>query len=182
MNKKYKTEDARLKKFVATMFLEFKMVDNKYIMSQVQILQIIIHDLLAEDLIINKAFQVVAFIKKLSFLWRDFKNYLKYKLNQMMLEALIICLWIEENNKIAEKKANVKSSITGENYIEVPPRKKNRKKSDEERMHQKKDKLKKRFYNCGKFDLMSSVCHTPKKDKKKEKAKSRQSVFNALRV
>ncbi|PHT53366.1 Pleiotropic drug resistance protein 3 [Capsicum baccatum] len=42
-------------------------------------LQVIIHDLLAEGLIVNEAFQVAAIIDKLPPMWKDFKNYLKYK-------------------------------------------------------------------------------------------------------
>ncbi|XP_075096458.1 uncharacterized protein LOC142174543 [Nicotiana tabacum] len=48
LEKKYKTEDAGLKKFVAAKFLDFKMVDNKSAITQVQELQVIVHDLLAK--------------------------------------------------------------------------------------------------------------------------------------
>ncbi|XP_070055477.1 uncharacterized protein [Nicotiana tomentosiformis] len=88
LEKKYKTEDASLKKFVAAKFLDYKMVDNKLVITQVQELQVIIHDLLAEGiirinayvesinsvtnyeffvegLVINEAFQVAAMIEKL---------------------------------------------------------------------------------------------------------------------
>ncbi|XP_060186650.1 uncharacterized protein LOC132616057 [Lycium barbarum] len=77
LDKKYKTGDARLKKFVVAKFLDFKMVDNKSVMSQVQELQVITHDLLAEGMVVNGAFQVAAFIEKLSPLWKDFKKLLK---------------------------------------------------------------------------------------------------------
>lgn len=65
MEKKYKTEDAGVKKFVVGKFLDFKMVDTKSGMSQVQEFQIIIHDLLAEGMEINELFQVAAVIEKL---------------------------------------------------------------------------------------------------------------------
>ncbi|XP_070013669.1 uncharacterized protein [Nicotiana sylvestris] len=60
LEKKYKTEDARLKKFVATKFLDYKMVDGK---------------IFIEGLVINEAFQVATMIEKLPPLWKDFKNY-----------------------------------------------------------------------------------------------------------
>lgn len=50
LEKKYKTEDVGLKKFVAAKFLDYKMVDSKPVITQVQELQVIIHDLLAEGL------------------------------------------------------------------------------------------------------------------------------------
>ncbi|XP_060195222.1 uncharacterized protein LOC132624461 [Lycium barbarum] len=121
LDRKYKTEDAGLKKFVAAKFLEFKMVDNKSIMSQVQELQVITHDLLVEGMVVNGAFQVAAFIEKLPPLWKDFKNYLKHKRKEMTLEDLIVQLRIEEDNRSAEKKANGKQAIMGANIVEIAP-------------------------------------------------------------
>uniref|UniRef100_A0A1S3Z0Z5 Retrovirus-related Pol polyprotein from transposon TNT 1-94-like beta-barrel domain-containing protein n=1 Tax=Nicotiana tabacum TaxID=4097 RepID=A0A1S3Z0Z5_TOBAC len=112
LEKKYKTEDAELKKFMAAKFLYFKMVDDKSVITQVQELQVIVHDLLA------KAFQVATFIEKLHPLWKDFKNYLKYKRNEMTLEDLIVRLRIEEDNKATEKKSCGNSTIRGENIVE----------------------------------------------------------------
>ncbi|XP_070024877.1 uncharacterized protein [Nicotiana sylvestris] len=128
LEKKYKTEDVGLKKFVAAKFLDFKMINGKSIIAQVQELQVIVHDLLAggmkrvnifiqdinyctnykymiKGMAINEAFQVAAFIEKLPPLWKDFKNYLKYKRKEMALEDLIVRLRIEEDNKAAEKKS-----------------------------------------------------------------------------
>ena len=65
LEKKYKAEDVGLKKFMAAKFLDYKMVDTKAIGTQIQELQVIIHDLLNERMIINEAFQVAAFIEKL---------------------------------------------------------------------------------------------------------------------
>ncbi|XP_019264518.1 PREDICTED: uncharacterized protein LOC109242139 [Nicotiana attenuata] len=93
LEKKYKTEDTGLKKFVAAKFLDFKMVDGKSVIMQVQEMQVIVHDLLVEE--------------KLPSPWMDFKNYLKHKRKEMTLEDLIVCLRIEEDNKAAEKKSRV---------------------------------------------------------------------------
>lgn len=85
LEKKYKTEDAGLKKFIAAKFLDYKMVDGKSVVTQVQELQVIIHDLLAEGLVISGAFQVAALIEKLPPSWKEFKNYLKHKQKEMTL-------------------------------------------------------------------------------------------------
>ncbi|XP_075112664.1 uncharacterized protein LOC142182320 [Nicotiana tabacum] len=114
----YKTEDDGLKKFVVDKFLDFKMVDGKSVITQVQELQVIVHDLLAEGMVINEVFQVVAFIEKLSRLWKDFKNYLKHKRNEMILEDLMVRLRIEEDNKATEKKLRGNLTIMGENIVE----------------------------------------------------------------
>ncbi|XP_070020503.1 uncharacterized protein [Nicotiana sylvestris] len=79
LEKKYKIEDAGLKKFIAAEFLDYKMVDSKSVITQVQELQVTIHDLLAE----------ATMIEKFPPLWKDFKNYLKHKRKKMTLEDLI---------------------------------------------------------------------------------------------
>ncbi|XP_019236194.1 PREDICTED: uncharacterized protein LOC109216488 [Nicotiana attenuata] len=97
LEKKYKMEDAGLKKFVAAKFLDFKMVDS---------------------MVINEAFQVAAFIEKLPPQWKDFKNYLKHKRKEMTLEDLIVRLRIKEDNKAAEKKSRGNSTIMGATIVE----------------------------------------------------------------
>ena len=99
LEKKYKTEDAGMKKFIVAKFLDFKMIDNKTVVTHVQELQVIIHDLLAEGLIVNDVFQVAAITEKLPPLWKDIKNYSKHKRKEMTVEDLIVRLRIEEDNK-----------------------------------------------------------------------------------
>ncbi|KAM3222066.1 hypothetical protein P3L10_021336 [Capsicum annuum] len=118
LERKYKIEDAGTKKFLVARFLEYKMIDNKYVVSQVQELQVIIHDFLAEGLIVKEAFQVAAIITKLPPMWKDFKNYVKYKRKEMSVEDLIIRLRIEEDNKAAERRPRGNSVITGANIVE----------------------------------------------------------------
>ena len=82
LEKKYKTENACLKKFVIAKFLSYKMVDSKNVGSQAKELQLILHDLIAEDMVVNGIFQVAAMIEKLPPPWNNFKNYLKHKLKK----------------------------------------------------------------------------------------------------
>ena len=143
LEKKYKTEDAGLKKFIAAKFLDYKMVDGKSVVTQVQELQVIIHDLLAEGLVISEAFQVAAVIEKLPPSWKEFKNYLKHKRKEMTLEDLIVRLRIEEDNKAAEKKANGRSTIGGAHIVETAPTNmKKRKKASGPKNYPNKKKFK----------------------------------------
>ena len=105
MDKKYKTEDAGLKKFVVGKFLDYKMLDSKTVINQVQDLQVILHDMHVEGMSLSESFQVVAIIEKLPPLWKELKNYLKHKQKEMRLEDLIVRLRIEEDNRASEKKA-----------------------------------------------------------------------------
>ncbi|GKA01505.1 retrovirus-related pol polyprotein from transposon TNT 1-94, partial [Tanacetum coccineum] len=101
--RKYKTEDASTKKFVVARFLDYKMVDLKNVITQVQDLQVLLHDIHAEGMTVSEAFQVAAIIEKLPPSWVDFKNYLKHKRKEMSVEELIVRLRIEEDNKLAQK-------------------------------------------------------------------------------
>ena len=60
LEKKYKTEDVGMKKFIVGRFLDYKMVDSKTVTSQVQELQIILHELHAEKMELSESFQVAA--------------------------------------------------------------------------------------------------------------------------
>ena len=46
-------------------FLDYKMVDSKTVVSQVQELQVILHEIHAEEMMLSKTFQVAATIVKL---------------------------------------------------------------------------------------------------------------------
>ena len=64
LDRKYKTEDARAKKFIMGQFLDFKMVDSKTVFNQVQELQVIIHEIHAKGMVLGESFQVAAVIEK----------------------------------------------------------------------------------------------------------------------
>ena len=73
LDRKYKTVDAGMKKFIVARFLDYKMVDSKTIISQVQDLQVILHEIHAEGMVLSESFHVAAIIEKLSPNWKDFK-------------------------------------------------------------------------------------------------------------
>ena len=95
LDRKYKTEDAEAKKFFVGRFLDYKIVDSKTVVSQVQELQVILHEIHAEGMMMSEAFQVAAIIEKLPPAWKDFKNYLKHKRKEMSIKDLVIRLRIE---------------------------------------------------------------------------------------
>ena len=118
LDKKYKTEDAELKKFVVGKFLDYKMLDTKTVISQVQDLQVILHDIHAEGMSLSESFQVAAIIEKLPPLWKEFKNYLKHKRKEMRVEDLIVRMRIEEDNRASEKKAGKDFMESNSNVVE----------------------------------------------------------------
>ena len=169
-----------MKKFIVAKFLDYKMIDSKTVVIQVQELQVIIHDLLAKGinlfnayvrnikfflnthiifnvgLIVNDVFQVAAIIEKLPPLWKDFKNYLKHKRKEMTVEDLIVRLRIEEDNKAAKKRSRGNSAISGVNFVEEDPTKK---------------KFNGNYFNCGKYR------HRANAGSKEGQEKERSSKF-----
>ncbi|KAK9052408.1 hypothetical protein SSX86_029037 [Deinandra increscens subsp. villosa] len=176
LERKYKTEDAGTKKFVVAKFLDFKMIDSKTVMSQIQELQIILHDIHAEGMSLSETFQVAAMIEKLPPSWVDFKNYLKHKRKEMTVEDLVVRLRIEEDNKLAQKKSDVpeqaKANIV--EYGQSSKGNKNRGRAEKKNkgkgfnLKPKGGVAKKKFdgkcYNCDKPGHRANECRQPKKD------------------
>ncbi|XP_052291672.1 uncharacterized protein LOC107178598 [Citrus sinensis] len=122
LDRKYKTEDTGTKKFIVGRFLDYKMVDSKTVISQVQELQIILSDILVEGMHLSETFQVAAIIEKLPHAWKDFKSYLKHKRNEMNIEGLVVKLRIEEDNRNAEKRGII--SVAKAIFVEHEPKNK----------------------------------------------------------
>ena len=102
LKKKYSKEDAGLKKYVVGRFLDFKMVDEKPIMDQVNEYQHIVLEILAKGMKIDEAFQAAALIEKLPPSWKDYRNYLKHKSRDLSMEDLIVHIRIEESNRMRD--------------------------------------------------------------------------------
>uniref|UniRef100_A0A2N9G3P9 CCHC-type domain-containing protein n=1 Tax=Fagus sylvatica TaxID=28930 RepID=A0A2N9G3P9_FAGSY len=103
LDKKYKTEDTGIKKFIVGRFLNYKMLDSKIVISQGQELQLILHEIHAEGMTLSESFQVSTIIEKFPSSWKEFKNYLKHKCKEMKLEDLIVRLRIKEDNRTSKK-------------------------------------------------------------------------------
>ncbi|CAM8934624.1 unnamed protein product [Rhodiola kirilowii] len=104
LDRKYRTENAGSRKYIVGRFLEFQMVDSKTVNSQVQDLQLIMHEMDSEIMKVNEPFQVASVIEKLPSGWKDFKNYLKHKRKEMSMEDLVIRLKNEEDNRSSDKR------------------------------------------------------------------------------
>ncbi|GJR94030.1 pol polyprotein [Tanacetum coccineum] len=192
LERKYKTEDAGTKKFVVARFLDYKMVDSKNVISQVQDLQVLLHDIHAEGMTLSETFQVAAIIEKLPPSWVEFKNYLKHKRKEMSVEDLVVRLRIEEDNKLAQKdtytpdsaKANMVEHAGSSSRFNSKGNKKDKRKNDKkgkgksEYLAPKAGIVKQKFqgtcYNCDQPGHRAANCKMPKR------ANPRQANMRAL--
>ena len=127
LGSKIHNKDADTKKFAVDKFLDFKMVDSKTVISQVQEFQLILHEISAEGMVLSESFQVAALIKKLPPSWKDFKNYLKHKRKEMKLEDQIVRLRIDEDNRSFENRVKMQSFEAKANIVEHLPKTNKRK-------------------------------------------------------
>ncbi|KAK5826172.1 hypothetical protein PVK06_021087 [Gossypium arboreum] len=95
--------------------------DDSLTVKEGEELQLIIHGILAEGMIISESFQVAAIVEKLPPAWNDFKNYLKHKIKEMSVEELIVRLQIKKDNRGTEKRLNkvTNGNVSRANIIEV---------------------------------------------------------------
>lgn len=103
LEEKYKIEDVGSKKFILGKFLKFSIVDSKSVVSQVEEIQRMIHELLAKGCKVNEHFQVGTIIEKLPPSWNHFKIYLKHMRREVKMEDLIIRRWVEEDHWKGDK-------------------------------------------------------------------------------
>ena len=77
----------------------------------------ILHEIHAKRINLSETFQVAAIMEKLSSVWKDFKNCLKYKWKKTTIEELIVRLLIEEDN-ISFEKSGFNSIVAKANVVE----------------------------------------------------------------
>ena len=157
-------------------FLDYKMVDSKTVVSQVQELQVILHEIHTKGIMSSKTFQVTAIIEKLPSAWKDFKNYLKHKRNEMNIGDLVIRLCIEEDNRGSEQKVAHNPNEAKANFVEHGQSFKFKRVNNKGKCTKlgpkggvsKKQKFIGKCFNYGKQGHKSSDCRLTKRNKPKE--------------
>lgn len=133
-------------------------------LSQVQELQVILHEIHAEGMSVSESFQVATIIDKLPSSSKDFKNYLKHKSKEMRLEDLIVRLRIEKDNRSLE---NAVRNHYMESKANIVEHNKNKRKYSGESSNQGTNggnftKFNGKCYVCGKMGHRAKDCHKHK--------------------
>ncbi|ESQ46987.1 hypothetical protein EUTSA_v10028152mg, partial [Eutrema salsugineum] len=185
LDKKYRTEDAGSQKYAVAKFLDYKMVDSRPIMDQVEEVQTLLHEIHAEGMRLCETFQVACIIEKLPPNWTIFKNYLKLKKKWMSLEDLTMKLRMESTNRknlgvgveIREPNANVvehrhkgrqNKGRQDKGKGKVPPQNSQKFKKKKYGGGESSQKFAGICHNCGKTGHKSFECRSKKAPKKNE--------------
>ncbi|KAJ9566188.1 hypothetical protein OSB04_002154 [Centaurea solstitialis] len=100
---KYMAEDVSSKKFLVGNFLNYKMVDTRPVMEQYHELQRMLGQFAQYDMKMDESISVSSIIDKLPPSWKDFKNNLKHKKEELTLVELGSHFQIEQFIRDMEK-------------------------------------------------------------------------------
>ncbi|KAI9194970.1 hypothetical protein LWI28_010498 [Acer negundo] len=118
LDNKYRIEEASNQKFLIGNFMDYKMFDNKPIMTQVHELLNLISDLNVAGVNLDESFLVGVIISKLPSSWNGYKKKLKHDEKKHTLESIQRHLRIEEDSRIRESKDKQTDIISMANVVE----------------------------------------------------------------
>ncbi|KAK0599632.1 hypothetical protein LWI29_007129 [Acer saccharum] len=167
---KYMVEDATSKKFLASKFFDYKMVDSRRVVEQFHEIRHILNQFSQHKMNMDESVIVSAIIDKLPPSWKDYKRSLKHKKEDVTLEELGQHLRIEEEYRINSVDEQVNSSSKvhmveeGKEAKQVPQHSKNKKRKFDSKKNQS-FKKKGSCHHCGKPGHFKRECRLLKKKK-----------------
>ncbi|KAH9780112.1 CCHC-type domain-containing protein [Citrus sinensis] len=169
---KYMMEDGTSKKFLASKFFNYRMVDNRLVVEQYNEILHILDQFNQHNMKMDESIIVSSIIDKLPPSWKDYKKSLKHSKEEISLDGLGQSLRIEEELKLnsLEDQATMSSKI---NVVEERkefkhfnhPKNKQKRKFDSNENQNNKRKKKGTCHHCGKLGHFKRDCRLLKKQK-----------------
>ncbi|KAK3014808.1 hypothetical protein RJ639_009635 [Escallonia herrerae] len=103
LERRYITEDASSKRFIVSKFFDYKMVDGRSVMEQFNEIKSILDRYSQHKLALDEFIVVTSIIDKLPPSWKNFRNSLKHRKEDINLDELGTHLRIEEDLRKEEK-------------------------------------------------------------------------------
>ncbi|KAK3017740.1 hypothetical protein RJ639_003096 [Escallonia herrerae] len=103
LERRYITEDATSKRFIVSKFFDYKMVDGRSVMEQFNEIKSILDRYSQHKLALDEFIVVTSIIDKLLPSWKNFRNSLKHRKEDINLDELGTHLRIEEDLRMEEK-------------------------------------------------------------------------------
>ncbi|KAG6505061.1 hypothetical protein ZIOFF_037409 [Zingiber officinale] len=156
--RKKREEDAI--RFLSMKFFEFRIIDNKSVMDQVDELLVLVSRLKDMKIEVSDPLQVVAVIAKLPTTWNDYRKKLLHTSEDFTIDQLIKHIRIEEETRIRENKFAYESSSKVNNIESKKIKYSGKKRKFAETSHETfaNKKKTKTCYFCGKKGHYKNEC------------------------
>ena len=180
MENKYTSEKQGTDKFINMKFFEFRMIDNKPIMPQVDALLVLVSRLKDLKVDVSEPLQVAAVIAKLPTFWNNYRKKLLHTTEDFSIEKLTKHIRIEEETRNreskfaldADSKVNYVESGTKNNGNKAGHKSGNKRKYNDYSANNKKNKS---CFFCGKNGHFKKECRFYKKLKTEENAEKKKA-------
>jgi hypothetical protein len=184
---KYLLEDATSKKFLASKFMNYRMVDVRPVVEQFNEILHILSQFSQHNMKMDEEIAVSSIIDKLPPSWKDQKKILKHKKEEITVDQLGQHFQIEEELKIKENEEQVSLSLKvhmveeGSSSKKPFQKKKQKKRTNFQNQNQNRDKKAKfTCYHCGKPGHFKKDCRFLKKKKQASDSKEFVTMISEI--
>ncbi|GJY86801.1 hypothetical protein Tco_0959186 [Tanacetum coccineum] len=115
--REYMAEDASSKKFLVSIFTNYKMIDSRPVMKQYNELLGILGRFTQHKMNMDEAIQVSCIIDKLPPSWKDFKHTLKHKKEELTIVELGSHLRIKESLRVQDSDKPKGNNVDGPSVV-----------------------------------------------------------------
>jgi len=116
---KYRSDDAEKRKYVVGKWLQFHIVDDKPSIEQVHAYENLCAEVLNEGMKMCDILQANVLMEKFPPSWSDYKNHLKYKKKDLILQKMISHKRTEEANRLKDKISSLSLNSSKANLLNL---------------------------------------------------------------